>query len=81
MEANNTVRATNARRGSPFLNTDQAALYIGLSHRTLERMRNRGNGPDYRKHGSFVRYHIDDLDDWSTSRTKQSTSKSTAHAA
>ena len=58
-------RAATARRGSPFLNTDQAAFYVGLSRRTLEKMRITGAGPRYRKHGRYVRYHIDDLDSWS----------------
>ena len=58
-------RAARARKGSPFLNTDQAAFYIGLSRRTLEKMRIKGGGPFFRKHGRYVRYHIDDLDAWS----------------
>lgn len=59
------VRAANAKKGSPFLNTAQAAFYVGLSRRTLEKMRTAGTGPRFRKHGRYVRYHIDDLDDWS----------------
>jgi excisionase family DNA binding protein len=58
-------RATIARKGSPFLNTAQAAHYLGISHRKLEEMREEGIGPIYRKHGKAVRYHIDDLDAWS----------------
>ncbi len=67
------ARAANAKKGSPFLSTQQAAHYIGLSHRTLEKMRTAGVGPIYRKHGRYVRYHINDLDAWSASRSKQST--------
>lgn len=58
-------RATNAKKGSPFLNTDQAAFYIGLSRRTLEKMRAEGGGPPFRRHGRYIRYHIDELDTWS----------------
>ncbi|QKD19527.1 helix-turn-helix domain-containing protein [Mesorhizobium sp. NZP2077] len=61
-------RAARAKKGSPFLNTAQAAFYIGLSQRTLEKMRLTGGGPKYRKHGRYVRYHIDELDDWSKGR-------------
>ena len=68
------TRAANAKKGSPFLSTAQAAYYIGLSRRTLEKMRVVGGGPKYRKHGRYVRYHIVDLDDWSTGRAKGSTS-------
>ena len=66
-------RAARAKKGSPFLSTAQAAHYISLSRRTLEKMRTVGGGPKYRKHGRYVRYHIDDLDAWSDSRAKRST--------
>src|SRR5271156_5569504 len=69
------ARAANAKKGSPFLNTDQAPFYVGLSRRTLEKMRTAGNGPIYRKHGRYVRYHIADLDAWSTARRTNSTSE------
>ncbi|NGM49321.1 helix-turn-helix domain-containing protein [Caulobacter sp. 602-2] len=59
------ARAARAKQGSPFLNTAQAAHYIGLSERTFETMRSEGIGPRFRRHGRFVRYHIDDLDAWS----------------
>src|SRR3546814_5968196 len=64
------IRAANAKKGSPFLDTAQAAHYVGLSRRTLEKMRVAGGGPKFRKHGRYVRYHIDDLDDWSSARAK-----------
>ena len=68
------TRAAKAKTSSPFLNTAQAAFYIGLSKRTLEKMRVTGGGPKYRKHGRYVRYHIDDLNAWSEARSKTSTS-------
>jgi len=67
------TRAANAKKGSPFLSTKQAAHYIGLSPRTLERMRRTGEGPRYRKHGRYVRYHIAELDAWSDARAKTRT--------
>lgn len=60
-------RAALARKGSPFLNTAQAAFYIGIKERTLEEMRRAGRGPLWRLHARFIRYHIDDLDTWSRS--------------
>jgi len=68
------ARAARAKQVSPFLSTAQAAFYIGLSRRTLEKMRIVGGGPVYRKHGRYVRYHIDDLNAWSDARCKTSTS-------
>ncbi|WP_225769619.1 AlpA family transcriptional regulator [Inquilinus sp. Marseille-Q2685] len=68
-----TARAARAKKGSPFLNTDQAAFYIGLSSRTLEKMRSFGRGPKFRRHGRHVRYHIADLDNWSDARSGDTT--------
>lgn len=59
------LRAARAKTGSPFLSTDEAAFYLGLSRRTLELMRGAGTGPIFRRHRRCVRYHIDDLDAWS----------------
>ena len=73
MEDDDHARAERARNGSPFLNTAQAAHYIGLSRRTLETMRYEGRGPHFRKHGRFVRYHIDDLDQWSQADRRRAT--------
>ncbi|KQX19662.1 MULTISPECIES: helix-turn-helix domain-containing protein [unclassified Sphingomonas] len=58
-------RANRAKRGSPFLNTDQAAAYLMMSSRLLKRLRKNGTGPLFRRHSRFVQYHIDDLNAWS----------------
>ena len=58
-------RAARAKKGSPFLSTEQAAFYLGLSARKLEQMRAAGTGPSFRRHSRYVRYHIEDLDSWS----------------
>jgi hypothetical protein len=65
------ARAQRARKGSPFLNTEQAAFYLGLSARKLQQMRGRGGGPAFRRHSRYVRYHIDDLEAWSRGVTRQ----------
>jgi hypothetical protein len=72
--ADANVRAARAKQGSPFLTTAQAAFYVNLSRRTLEKMRFRSRGPRYRKHVRYVRYHIDDLDRWSVGNTGRSAS-------
>jgi hypothetical protein len=59
------ARAARAKKGSPFLSTEQAAFYLGLSARKLQQMRASGAGPGFRRHSRYVRYHIDDLDSWS----------------
>ena len=75
MTDDDVARAAQAKQGSPFLNTKQAAFYVGLSARTLEKMRTWGRGPRYRKHGRYVRYHITDLDAWSEARTHSATAE------
>jgi hypothetical protein len=59
-------RAARAKKGSPFLSTEQAAFYLGLSARKLQQMRAAGMGPPFRRHSRYVCYHIDDLDCWSS---------------
>lgn len=59
------VRASRAKKGSPFLSTEQAAFYLGLSARKMQGMRAAGTGPVFRRHGRYIRYHIDDLNSWS----------------
>lgn len=59
------ARAARAKKGSPFLSTEQAAFYLGLSARRLQAMRRAGTGPSFRRHSRYVRSHIDELDAWS----------------
>ena len=58
----------------PFLNTKEAAAWLRLTKNTLEKMRVNGTGPAYRKHGRYVRYHIEDLVDYSNASLRRSTS-------
>jgi hypothetical protein len=32
----------------------------------MQAMRGAGTGPRFRRHSRYVRYHIDDLDSWSS---------------
>ena len=66
-------RAQQAKKGSPFLNTEQAAFYLGLTARTLQELRRTDDGPRFRRHCRFVRYHIDDLDSWSREPRRKDT--------
>ena len=68
---NDILRAAQAKKGSPFLSTEQAAFYLGLSARKLQAMRAAGTGPAFRRHSRYVRYHIDDLDGWSVASGKR----------
>ncbi|MCC8977269.1 helix-turn-helix domain-containing protein [Bradyrhizobium sp. 10BB] len=57
-----------------FLNTAEAAAWLRLTKNTLEKMRVQGRGPVYRKHGRYVRYHIEDLVEFSQASKRRSTS-------
>ncbi|APR52051.1 DNA-binding protein [Sphingomonas koreensis] len=57
-----------------YLRTPEAARFLGLSGRTLEKHRYFGSGPAYRRIGGRVVYSVDDLRAWADLGTKYSTS-------
>ena len=60
----------------PLLKTREAAIYLGISSRTLEAMRLRGSGPRYARVGSkCVRYRLCDLIKFVEDRLRMSTSE------
>jgi hypothetical protein len=67
---------TAATAGIPprYLRTPEAARFLSLSARTLEKHRTYGTGPAYRKLGGRVVYSVDDLQAWAERGVKQSTS-------
>jgi hypothetical protein len=67
-----TASTSAARR--QFLTTDEAAAFLRLSPRTLEKQRVLGGGPRFRKFGARVLYAADDLCAWADSRSFEMTS-------
>jgi predicted DNA-binding transcriptional regulator AlpA len=57
-----------------FVRTHDAAAFLGLSGRTLEKHRCTGTGPVFRKLGGRVVYAIEDLEAWAAARARNSTS-------
>ena len=57
-----------------FLRTKEAATFLSLSARTLEKHRTYGTGPAYRKLGGRVVYSVEDLQAWANRGAKTSTS-------
>ena len=57
-----------------YLRTPEAARFVGLSIRTLEKHRTYGTGPRYSKLGGRVVYRIEDLQAWVELGTEASTS-------
>ena len=64
----------NAGLPPRYLRTAEAARYLSLSPRTLEKHRIYGTGPVYRKIGARVVYAVADLNAWADIGTKTSTS-------
>jgi len=61
-----------------LLRTQEAARFLGISIRTLEKHRTYGTGPTYRKIGGRVLYTVHDLESWSAIGTRKSTRETTA---
>lgn len=59
---------------TPFLSNSEAAVFLKLSPRTLEKMRVIGGGPRFRKFGRRVLYKLRDLEQWADGRACDSTS-------
>lgn len=64
----------NADMPPRLLRTQEAARFLGISLRTLEKHRTYGTGPTYKKIGGRVLYAIRDLEAWSDIGTRKSTS-------
>lgn len=56
-----------------LLRTKEAARFLGISQRTLEKHRTYGTGPVYRKIGGRVLYTVDDLQAWTDIGARRST--------
>lgn len=62
-----------------YLDNAEAAAFLKLSPRTLEKQRVRGGGPAYCKLGRRVVYALTDLEAWASQRRYCSTTQ--AHLA
>ena len=56
-----------------YLRTPEAARFLGLSPRTLEKHRTYGTGPTYRKLGGRIVYAAEDLKIWADRGVRRST--------
>jgi len=68
------VNPPSTRVTPRFVRTHDAAAFLGLSGRTLEKHRCTGTGPVFRKLGGRVVYAIEDLEAWAAERARNSTS-------
>ena len=69
------VTPTPVQSGAPtrYLTNDEAAAFLRLSPRTLEKQRVIGGGPRFRKFGRRVMYAIVDLEAWADARSFEAT--------
>ena len=68
------MSAATAQLPQRYLRTPEAARFVGLSGRTLEKHRTYGTGPRYSKLGGRVVYRLEDLQAWVDLGAKASTS-------
>jgi len=61
-----------------YLRAPDAARFLGISIRTLEKHRTYGTGPTYRKIGGRIVYSVDDLQAWTKGGIRKSASEKTA---
>jgi hypothetical protein len=61
-----------------YLDTREAAGFLGMSPATLEAWRTRGGGPKYHKFGKAVRYSRPDLEEFASASVRSSTSTQAA---
>ena len=57
--------------GPCYLSNVEAARYLCLSPRTLEKTRVLGDGPRFHKFGAKVVYAIADLEAWAAARARR----------
>ncbi len=62
--------------GPVYLDNKQAAYFLKISPRTLEKHRVKGGGPRFRKLGRRVVYAVADLEAWANARICSNTSDS-----
>ncbi|PZU07419.1 helix-turn-helix domain-containing protein [Sphingomonas sp.] len=62
-----------ASNGPKYLTNREAASFLRLSPRTLEKQRVVGGGPPFKKFGSRVLYDEADLQEWANKRTFDNT--------
>ena len=65
---------------STFVCEKNVAAILGLSPRTLQKMRVEGGGPEYCKFGHAVRYDLAEIEAWADARRRRSTSDNGGNA-
>jgi len=70
-----SIEYSDAKDTRRYFSERQAADYLGLSDKTLQRKRCAGDGPQFIKCGGRILYDIQDCDAYMESHKVQSTSE------
>lgn len=83
IDPNTDTRPTRTGHGQQpaYLTQNEAADYLRISPRTLERHRSTGTGPRFSRLGRRVVYAVSELDAFAASRTYASTAEADAGAS
>ena len=69
-----TQQPAQTTQSARYLTNNEAAAFLRLSPRTLEKQRVIGGGPRFRKFGRRVMYAVVDLETWADARSFEMTS-------
>ena len=69
-----TPQPAPTSQSARYLTNNEAAEFLRLSPRTLEKQRVIGGGPRFRKFGRRVMYAVTDLEAWADARSFEMTS-------
>jgi hypothetical protein len=72
--ATQTTLSAKTTPSARYLTNTEAAEFLRLSPRTLEKQRVIGGGPRFRKFGRRVMYALSDLEAWADARSFEMTS-------
>ncbi|MGN8160621.1 helix-turn-helix transcriptional regulator [Salinisphaera sp. SWV1] len=61
-----------------YVSEHKVAEFFGVSVKTVQAWRHRGNGPRFAKFGRAVRYNVNELQEWAESRQHTSTASVSA---
>lgn len=73
VRAEEPATSPSASLPTRYLTNDEAAAFLRLSPRTLEKLRVIGGGPRFRKFGRRVMYALVDLESWADARSFENT--------
>lgn len=58
------IKEAALQQGYTYVNSADAASYLGIADRTLKLWRKQGRSPRFKKVNSEIRYEFSDMDRW-----------------